>query len=139
MSKFDNGLNVCGSSRKSVENSVDISALLHGDDTKLILLINPDEEGLLLVVEDTSAVGPVAVKTSDFEETVSFLEEEVISNELILFFLGERVQRVESSSEVAFESLASFDNLSDDFVSLLVRDAWCEWVSFEVTTNANTS
>ncbi len=72
MSKFDNGLNVCGSSRKSVENSVDISALLHGDDTKLILLINPDEEGLLLVVEDTSAVGPVAVKTSDFEETVSF-------------------------------------------------------------------
>jgi hypothetical protein len=63
----------------------------------------------------------------------------VISNELILFFLGERVQRVESSSEVAFESLASFDNLSDDFVSLLVRDAWCEWVSFEVTTNANTS
>ena len=47
--------------RQSSKNSSDVSTLLHGDDSQLILLIDPDEEGLLVVVEDASAFGPVSV------------------------------------------------------------------------------
>jgi len=44
---------------------------LHANDAELIFLINPYEEGLVFVVEDTTAGGPVAVKTNSFEETVT--------------------------------------------------------------------
>ena len=71
MGELDYSLNMCGGAGKSVENSVDVSALLHRDDTELILFVNPHKEGLFFVVEDTSAIGPVAVKASDFKETVS--------------------------------------------------------------------
>jgi len=71
MSELDNSLDVGSCAWESVENSVDVSALLHRDDTELILFVNPHKEGLFFVVEDTSAIGPVAVKASDFKETVS--------------------------------------------------------------------
>ena len=61
-----------GSSGESVEDGTDVSTLLHGDNTELILLIDPDEEGLLSVMEDTSALGPVAVETASIKETISF-------------------------------------------------------------------
>ena len=72
--KFDYSLNVSCSAGESVENGVDISSLLHWDDAKLILLVNPDEESLLLVVENTSTVGPVTVQASDLKETISLPE-----------------------------------------------------------------
>ena len=71
MGELDDGLNVCSRAGKSVENSVDVSALLHRDDTELILFVNPHKESFFFVVEDTSAVGPVAIEASNFEETVS--------------------------------------------------------------------
>ena len=61
-----------GSSGESVADGTDVSTLLHGDNTELILLIDPDEEGLLSVMEDTSALGPVAVETASIKETISF-------------------------------------------------------------------
>ncbi len=71
VSKLDDRLNMCGGAGESVKNSMDVGTLLHGDDTELILFVNPDKESLFLVVENTSAVWPVAVEASDFEETVS--------------------------------------------------------------------
>jgi hypothetical protein len=44
---------------------------LHGDDTELILLVDPDEESLGVVVEDTTALGPVAVESASLEEAVT--------------------------------------------------------------------
>jgi hypothetical protein len=44
---------------------------LHRDDTELVLFVDPDEESLLLVVEDTSAVGPVVVEANSLKETIS--------------------------------------------------------------------
>ena len=58
-------------SGESLEDGSDVSTLLHGDDTELILLINPDEEGLGVIVEDTSALGPVAVETAGIKETIA--------------------------------------------------------------------
>jgi hypothetical protein len=37
----------------------------------LVLFVNPDEESLLLVVEDTTTVGPVAVEVACLKESVS--------------------------------------------------------------------
>jgi len=42
-------------SAESVEDLADSSSLLHGDNSELILLVDPDDETLGLVVEDTSA------------------------------------------------------------------------------------
>ena len=49
------GLEVLNSSAESVEDFDDTSVLLHGDDSELILLVNPDQEGLVVVVKDTSS------------------------------------------------------------------------------------
>ena len=67
---FDNGSGSC----ETIEDGSDVSTLLHGDDTELILLIDPDEECLGIVVEDTTASGPVTVETASSEETISFPE-----------------------------------------------------------------
>merc|ERR1719337_852036 len=45
------------------EDSLDVSALLHGDDAGLVLLVDPQQEGLGVVVEDSTALGPVALHT----------------------------------------------------------------------------
>jgi len=63
--------NFLGGSAESVENFSDSSSLLHGDDSKLILLVDPDQESLVSVVEDTSAAWPVSVEVASLEESVS--------------------------------------------------------------------
>jgi hypothetical protein len=50
---------------------VEVSTLLHGNDSELIFFVNPDEEGLLIVVEDTSALWPFSVQVASFQESVS--------------------------------------------------------------------
>merc|ERR1719273_1983794 len=40
-------------SLNGISDTLDITSLLHGNDTELILLVDPDKEGLVLVVEDT--------------------------------------------------------------------------------------
>ena len=53
----------------------------------MVLLVDPNEESLLLVVEDSTTLRPVSVETASFEEAITLLEEEVIRDELILDFL----------------------------------------------------
>jgi hypothetical protein len=65
------GLDVLGGTAETLEDGSDVSTLLHGDDAELVLLVDPDEESFGVVVEDTSALGPVAVETAGFEETVT--------------------------------------------------------------------
>ena len=60
------------STGKTIEDSMDVSAWLHRDDSELILLIDPDKEGLVIVVENSSARWPVTVKSASFEEAVTF-------------------------------------------------------------------
>ena len=69
--ELDDLLDLSGTAGKAVEDGVDVGTRLHGDDTELILFVNPDKEGLVSVVEDTTTVGPVTVKTASLEETIS--------------------------------------------------------------------
>ena len=120
------GLDRTGGAGKSVEDLLDVSTLLHRDDAELILLIDPDEERLLGVVEDASALGPVAVQAASFQEAVSLLEEEVVIDELALHLLGHTVKGVESSSEVTLEPAAGLNDSLHDFIALHVGDSWPE-------------
>ena len=75
------GLDVGSGAGEALEDGTDVSTLLHGDNSELILLVDPDKEGLVVVVEDTSVLGPVTVKTAGLEETVSLPEKDCkISN-----------------------------------------------------------
>merc|ERR1712012_716686 len=68
------GLDTLG---QSAEHFPDISTLLHRDNTELVLLVDPDKEGLLGVVEDTTSLGPVALHASNSKVSVARDEEEV--------------------------------------------------------------
>ena len=103
MSELSNLLDLCGSSSESREDSSNVSARLHRDDSELILLIDPDEESLLIVVENSSTLWPVSVETTSVKEPVSFLEEEVIVNQLLLLCWSHGSKRVESASKLTFE------------------------------------
>jgi len=45
---------------ESLEDRYNTITLLHGDNAHVVLLIEPDEEGLVGVMEDTTGVGPMA-------------------------------------------------------------------------------
>merc|ERR1739838_1169267 len=44
----------------TVEDLADVTTLLHGDDSEMVLFVDPHEEVLVVVVPDSSCVGPVA-------------------------------------------------------------------------------
>ena len=80
--------NLCSSDRETLEDLADVGALLHGDDTELVLLVHPDEECLVVVVEDTTRLWPFTLKTTRFKILVATLEKEVVSNQLIALLIG---------------------------------------------------
>ena len=65
------GLDLAGGSSETLEHGTDVGTLLHGDDTELVLFVDPDEESLGVVMEDSSASRPVTVKTAGLKETIS--------------------------------------------------------------------
>ena len=64
-------LNVFACAREALEDGMEVSTWLHGNDSELIFLIDPHEEGLVVVVENTSSVWPVTVQVASLKETVS--------------------------------------------------------------------
>merc|ERR1719284_811007 len=89
----------------AVTDSLDVTALLHGDDPGLILLIDPDKEGLGLVVEDATALGPVTLHTSDLQVGVTGHEEEVVIDELLADLLVHASRGVVGTCQVTIEPL----------------------------------
>ena len=128
-----------GSLGKSSEDSTDIGTLLHRDNPKLVFLVDPDQESLLIVVEDASAFRPVSVEATGIKEPVTFFEEEVISNQLILLSFSHRSERVECASELALECVASLNNFLFNFISLLSSDSRAKRIVGQVTANSNAS
>merc|ERR1719153_1072931 len=92
------GLDATG---KTGEDALDVATLLHGDDPHLVLLVHPQQEGLGLVVEDATALGPVTLHTGGNEVAVSRHEEEVVVNELLADLLVHSGQGVVGAGKVA--------------------------------------
>jgi len=132
-------LNGGGGSAESVEDLFDTSSFLHGDDSKLIFFVDPDEERFGIIVEDTSTGWPVSVQVASFEESISFLEQEVVSDELFSGGFVHAFEWVEGTSEVTFELAAGVDDLGHDLESLLLGDTWSEWISGQVSSDSDSS
>ena len=74
MSEFGNLFDGGSSLSKSSEYGSNIGSFFHRNDSELILLIDPDEECLVLVVVYTSAGWPVSIKAACIQEPVTLLE-----------------------------------------------------------------
>lgn len=130
-------LNLGGRAAKAVEYGGDVSAWLHGDNAQLVLFVDPDEEGLGIVVEDTTATGPVTVQVASLKEAVALLEQEVIVNQLLLRLLVHAVEWVKSTLKVIFEVIARLSNFRHYLKSLLFAYTGTKRVTLQITANAN--
>jgi len=136
--ELGDGLNLGGSNRETGEHLTDVGALLHGNNSKLILLVNPDEEGLGVVVEDTTGLWPLTLETAGFEVLVTTLEEEVISGELLTISIAHSAEWVVLTLELTLEGSKSLDDLGLNFKTLSTGDGGTEWVFSQVTCNTDT-
>jgi len=127
------------STGKTSEDSLDVSSLLHGDDTGLILLIDPHKEGLGVIVEDSTALGPVTLHTSNSQVSVSTDEEEVVINELLSDSLIHTSEWVVLASKISIESLKGRGHHLLNVNSLLLGDSGGETESINITSNTDTS
>jgi len=131
---FDMG----GSLGQSGENGTNVGSLLHGNDSELVFFVDPNEEALLVVVEDTSAFWPVPVEVAGIEETVALLKEEVIGDQLLLLSCSHGAKRVKSTGEFSSESITGLDNFLLNLVPLLPGDCGAEGEFSQVTADSDT-
>ena len=96
---------------QSFEYTLDITTLLHGDDSKLILFVDPDKECFGCVVEDTTAFWPVTLHTSYLQVWISRHEEEVIIDQLLSDLLVHASQWVVVTGKIT---------LNDSKLSILI-------------------
>jgi len=128
------GLDTAG---KALEDSLDITTVLHGDDTELILLIDPDQEGLGIIVEDSTALGPVTLHTGNLQVGVTRHEEEVVIDQLLADLLIHAGEGVVVSSKIASKlgQSGSCELLNID--TLLLGDAGGETESLDGATDTD--
>jgi len=100
---LDGVLDSLDASGQPLEDSLDVTALLHGDDSELILLVDPDQEGLGVVVENATALGPVALHAGHLEVGVTGHEEEMVIDQLLADLLVHASQGVVVAGQVAGE------------------------------------
>jgi len=104
------GLDLGQALAETTEDTLDVTALLHGDDAEMILLVDPDQEGLGVVVPDTTGIGPVTGHAGAGEERRhGLVEEEVIGDQLILLGVGHLGKRVVLALELTLEAGEGID------------------------------
>ena len=122
---------------KPLKDSLDVTALLHGDDPELILLIDPDKEGLVGIVEDSSALGPVALHAGNLQVGISRHEEEVVINELLPDLLIHAGEGVVAAGEVTLEALEGLGGELLNTDTLLLGDSGGETESLDGTSHTD--
>jgi len=105
------------------EDTLDVTSLLHGDDPELILLIDPDEEGLGSVVEDATALGPVTLHTGDLQVWITRHEEEMVIDQLLADLLVHASQGVVVAGQVTFQLAEGVLHQSLNVDTLLLGDS----------------
>jgi len=122
---------------QTVKDATDVSTFLHGNDTELILLVDPGEEGLGSVVEDTSALRPVTLHTSSDQVFVARDKEEVVINQLLSVFLGHAQEREVFSGQLTRELAKCTLHQSLDSQPLLLGDSRGQAESVNAATNTD--
>jgi hypothetical protein len=133
------GLDNVGGIGESLENHFDVGSSLHGDDSKLILFVDPDKESLGVIVVDTSSLGPLSLESSGLEIFISTFEKEVISDKLSLLSFGHGGEGVVLSLKITGEFSKSGCDKFLDLKSLSSGNSSTKWVSSEVSGNSDSS
>merc|ERR1712012_742747 len=121
------------------EHFFHISSLLHGDDAELVLFVHPDKESLVLVVEDTTTLGPVTLHTGNSKVPVARDEEEVVVNELLTDLLVHSGQWVVVTSKVRGEALDCVDHQLLDSNTLVLGDSGGQTKAINGTANTDSA
>jgi len=121
------------------EDSLDITSLLHGNDTELILLIDPDQEGLVGIVENTTAFGPITLHTSNLQVGVTRHEQEMVINELLADLLVHSSQSIVVASEVTRQLGEGVLHQSLNIDTLLFGDAGGETKALDGTSDTDSA
>jgi len=103
----------------------------------LILLIDPDQEGLGLVVENSTTLRPVALHAGGNQVLVTGHEEEMVVDKLLADFLIHAFKGVVSSSEVTGQLLEGLLHQVLDLNALFLGDARGQSESGNAAANAN--
>lgn len=127
------------SGHQASEHLADVGSLLHRDDSELVFFIYPDKEGLVDVVEDASVLRPFAVEAAGVKEAVSFLEQEMVSDQLVSLVFGHGRKWVVGALQLSIESLDGLQDLAFDIASLLVTASRSERETVEVPSNSDPS
>jgi len=135
---LDGIANSLDSTGKTSEDSLDVSSLFHGDDTGLILLIDPHKEGLGVIVEDSTTLGPVTLHTSNCQVSVSADKKEVVIDELLSDSFIHASEWVVLASKISIESLKGRGHHLLNVNSLLLGDSGGETESINITSNTDT-
>lgn len=122
---------------ESLEDLADVGSLLHGDDSELILFVDPHEEGLVVVMENTTGLWPLTLEAAALKVLVTSLEEEVVGNQLLLVSVGHGGKGVVLTLEFTSEFLEDANDLGFDFTSLLGVDGGSEGNVSEVTSDTD--
>lgn len=131
-------LDVVDSGHQPLVHLLQVTTHLHGDKAEVVLLIAPDQEGLVLIVEDTTAGGPEAASVSGLEETVTLLEQEVVIDQLLLGFLGHTGEGVECALEFALEAREGGGDFLFHLLVLGLSQAGVEGVALHGAAAAHT-
>merc|ERR1719391_1809272 len=124
---------------KPGEDLLHISSLLHGDDAELILLVDPDKEGLLPVVEDSTTLGPVTLHASHLQVPVARDKEEVVVDQLLADLLVHASQRVVVSSKIRWEVFDGIDHQLLNSDTLVLGDSGRQPEAIDGTANTDSA
>lgn len=91
--------NIVDSRDQTPVHSTQVTTHLHRNDTKMIFFVTPYQEGFSVVVENATARGPEATGIGGLQETITFLEQEVIIDKFLLNLFAHASQGVEGSLE----------------------------------------
>lgn len=97
-------LDVIDSVDETRVNLSQVAALLHGNDAQMIFLIAPDQEGLGIVVVDTTSAWPVTASVGGLQETITLLEQEMVIDQLLLNRLLHASQWIEFALQFTLQT-----------------------------------
>ena len=131
--------NLVDSVDKAAVYLAQVTAHLHGDDAEMVLFVTPDQEGLVVVVVDATASGPVTASIGGLQEAITLLEEEVVIDQLLLHLLGHASKGVVGALELTLEVGQSRGDLGFHLLVLSLSEARVEGVAFHGTSASHAS
>jgi len=108
---------------QTVKDPLDISSHLHRDDAELVLLVDPGQEGLVLVVEYPPALWPISLHTGSNQVLVAGYEKEVVIYQLLSHLFIHPCQWKVSPSQVSLQISECFLHELLDLQSLDLSDS----------------